>query len=103
MHTPERRGGSSYSPIQLRAQINESQLRMLRELEYFGWQLHFVRRPPFVEPIPVIFAGDNAYITLRFDGSLNDQPAFDVRQASSTPPPVQSHQHTADRINRPSL
>lgn len=80
MRTPERRRGSVSNPIQLREQLNESQLRMLRELESFGWELRFVRRPPFVQPIPVIFAGEDAYITLRFDGSLDEQAAFDVRE-----------------------
>lgn len=80
MPTPERRRDSACSPLQLRAQLNEPQRRMLRELECFGWELRFVRRPPFVQPIPVIFAGDDAYITLRFDGSLDEQSTFDIRQ-----------------------
>ena len=75
----ERRRGASATSVQLLTQLNDAQLRMLRELECFGWELRFVRRPPFVEPIPVIFAGDDAYITLRFDGSLVDQPTFDIR------------------------
>lgn len=79
MPNTERRRSPRPTPVQLLAQLNESQLRMLRELECFGWELRFVRRPPFVEPIPVIFAGDDAYITLRFDGSLDDEPAFDIR------------------------
>lgn len=81
MSSPERRRGVPPTPVQLLAQLNDSQLRMLRELECFGWELRFVRRPPFVEPVPVIFAGDgdDPYITLRFDGSLDDQPTFGVR------------------------
>ena len=76
----ERRRGGSPTSVQLLEQLNPSQLRMLRELECFGWDLRFVRRPPFVEPIPVIFAGDDAFITLRFDGSLVDQPTFEIRE-----------------------
>ena len=83
MPTPERRQGSDCNPVELRLQLNASQLRMLRELECFGWELRFVRRPPFVQPIPVIFAaddsGEEAYITLRFDGSLDEQSALDLR------------------------
>jgi len=83
MPTPERRRGRVCNPAQLRAQLNASQLRMLHELECFGWELRFVRRPPFVQPIPVIFAADDsrddAYITLRFDGSLDEQSALDIR------------------------
>lgn len=83
MPTPERRHGRACNETQLRAQLNEAQRRMLRELECFGWELRFVRRPPFVQPIPVIFAaqdsGDDGYITLRFDGSLDEQSALDIR------------------------
>lgn len=83
MNNPERRLRSACTPEQLRAQLNESQLRMLRELECFGWELRFVRRPPFVQPIPVLFAGDESraddYITLRFDGSLDEQSPLDIR------------------------
>jgi hypothetical protein len=83
MPTPERRLRSICDPEQLRAQLNESQQRMLRELECFGWELRFVRRPPFVQPIPVLFAADATgevdFITLRFDGSLDEQSALDIR------------------------
>lgn len=83
MSTPERRHGRVCPPIQLREQLNASQQRMLRELECFGWELRFVRRPPFVQPIPVLFAagdsGEDAYITLRFDGSLDEQSALGIR------------------------
>ena len=79
MPLSERRRGASQASEQMLGQLNASQLRMLRELECFGWELRFVRQPPFVEPIPVIFAPDDAYITLRFDGSLVDEPVFDIR------------------------
>ena len=83
MPTPERRHGRDANPAELRLQLNASQLRMLRELECFGWELRFVRRPPFVEPIPVIFPADDggadAYITLRFDGSLDEHSSLVIR------------------------
>ena len=83
MTTPERRQASDSNPAELRLQLNAAQLRMLRELECFGWELRFVRRPPFVEPIPVIYPADDsaedAYITLRFDGSLDEQSSLLIR------------------------
>ena len=83
MPTRERRQGSDGKPAELRLRLNASQLRMLRELECFGWELRFVRRPPFVEPIPVIFPADDssedAYITLRFDGSLDEHSSLVIR------------------------
>ena len=83
MSTPERRQASDSNPAELRLQLNAAQLRMLRELECFGWELRFVRRPPFVQPIPVIYpaddSGEDAYITLRFDGSLDEQSSLAIR------------------------
>lgn len=79
MLTHERRRISLSGSAALRAQLNESQLRMLRELEYFGWELRFVRHPPFQDAVPVIFAGDNAFVALRPDGSLDEEPAFNIR------------------------
>ena len=83
MPNQERRQDSDCNQAELRLQLNASQLRMLRELECFGWELRFVRRPPFVQPVPVLFAGDenggDDYITLRFDGSLDEQSSLVIR------------------------
>ncbi|WP_460760676.1 hypothetical protein [Lysobacter fragariae] len=59
----------------LRNQLNADQLMTLRDLERFGWELKFVRRPPFQESVPVVIDGDRKnYAVLNPDGSLEDNP-----------------------------
>jgi len=60
--------------------LNEDQRMTLVELEHFGWALKFVRRPLFQPSIPVVFDADRKrYAVLETDGSLNEQPGFDIR------------------------
>ena len=64
----------------LRAQLNEDQLMTLCDLERFGWELKFIRRPPFQDPIPVVIDGDRkSFSILRPDGSLDDHPDLKLR------------------------
>jgi len=64
----------------LRAQLNEDQLMTLRELERFGWELRFVRRPPFQDLVPVVVDGDRrSYSILKADGAIEDNPAIKLR------------------------
>ncbi|HEY0661875.1 MAG TPA: hypothetical protein VGD21_11225 [Lysobacter sp.] len=64
----------------LHLQLNEAQRATLNGLERFGWELKFIRRPLFQEPVPVVFDGERkAYAALRPDGTLDDRPAFDIR------------------------
>ncbi len=63
-----------------RAQLNAVQIEMLSGLERFGWELKFVRRPLFQEPLPVVFDGDRKrYALLKPDGTLDENPGFDLR------------------------
>lgn len=65
----------------LRAQLNEAQLLSLAALERFGWQIQFIRRPLFQDPIPVLVDGDRkSYAVLTPQGELDESPAFNVRQ-----------------------
>lgn len=64
----------------LRAQLNEDQLLTLRDLERFGWELKFIRRPPFQEPVPVVFDADRkSFSILKRDGTLEDNPDIKIR------------------------
>ena len=47
----EKRKGMVPVPGNLDALLNQNQLRALHQIETFGWQLHFVRRPLFQEPV----------------------------------------------------
>jgi hypothetical protein len=76
----ERRQDKPAQAAALRAQLNEDQLMTLRDLERFGWELKFVRRPPFQDAIPVVFDADRkSFCVLRPDGTLEDNPALNIR------------------------
>lgn len=63
-----------------RAQLNPRQIETLDGLERFGWELKFVRRPIFQESLPVVFDSDRKrYALLKPDGTLDDDPGFDIR------------------------
>jgi hypothetical protein len=80
MSQPERRKGVQHSARALRAELNEAQRDTLAELERYGWQLKFIRRPIFQPSIPVLFDGDRtSYAVLEADGTLNEHPPFDIR------------------------
>lgn len=79
MPTPERRRHVPPTLLQLRAQLNDPQLDMTRELERFGWDLRFVRKPPFQPAVPVLFASDDAFLCLREDGTMEDMPPIEFR------------------------
>ena len=74
-HNPERDSAS------LRRELNEAQRLELASLERFGWELKFVRRPMFQTPIPVVFDGDRRkFAVLEPDGTLNENPGFEIRE-----------------------
>lgn len=65
----------------LKRELNEAQLETLQGLEQFGWELKFVRRKPFQPPTAVVFDGDRKHFAvLEPDGSLNENPGFEIRQ-----------------------
>ncbi|MGH8076735.1 MAG: hypothetical protein ACREPE_05350 [Lysobacter sp.] len=79
MPTEERRRTASPTTQQLRAQLNELQLGMARQLERFGWDLRFVRKPPFQPAVPVLF-GDGSVLCLREDGTTDETAPIELRK-----------------------
>ncbi len=80
MYGSERRASEKESAARLRALLNEDQLMTLVELEQFGWSLKFVRRPLFQPSVPVVIDADRKrYAVLEADGTLNEHPAFSIR------------------------
>lgn len=76
----ERRAEALAALASLRAQLNLDQRLTLRELENFGWELKFIRRALFREPVPVVVDGERKrYAVLRLDGTLDENPGFDIR------------------------
>jgi hypothetical protein len=74
-----RKAEKEYANV-LKRQLNAAQILTLRGLEQFGWELKFIRRPPFQTPIAVVSDGDRRkYAVLELDGSLNENPGFAIR------------------------
>lgn len=74
----ERRKGVDPIPDNLSEYLNKAQQGTLHYMEDYGWNLKFVRRPLFLEPIPILYHPDNnIYSALNEDGSLN--PDIHVR------------------------
>jgi len=77
----ERRKGEGRPTITLRRDLNQDQQIALAELEKYGWELKFIRRPMFQQPIPVVFDSDRkSYAVLLPDGTLDQKPGFDIRK-----------------------
>jgi hypothetical protein len=74
-HNVEKEPGSV-----MKRQLNEDQRLTLAELESFGWELKFIRRPLFQTSVPVVFDSDRkTFAVLEPDGTLNENPGFDIR------------------------
>ncbi|MGY0633802.1 hypothetical protein [Luteimonas sp. A478] len=80
MYGRERRRSGDPDPDALRAGLTAAQAKALHTLEQFGWTLRFVRRPMFMDPVPVAFdrEGDK-WVVIEPDGSLNENPGFKLR------------------------
>ena len=76
----ERRKDLGANRAKLRAQLNEDQLIALSDLERFGWELKFVRHPMFQDILPVVFDPErDHFAVIRADGTLDEDPGFDMR------------------------
>lgn len=79
----EKRTGESPVPDNLEDYLNVAQIRALRQIENFGWELKFVRRPLFQEPIAVIINTDGDRVgTLETDGRIDLQHHFELREGT---------------------
>jgi hypothetical protein len=77
----EKRKGDEAVPEHLEQVLSEMQMLALHQVESFGWQLRFVRRPLFQEPVPVVFSADGTKIgVLEEDGRINMEPEIQVRE-----------------------
>ena len=55
MHmTENKRIGEAPVPDNLEKYLNTAQMRTLHQMEGFGWELKFIRRPLFQEPVAVM-------------------------------------------------
>lgn len=80
MPAGERRNPEEARAAGLRAVLTPAQLRALETLEHFGWTLKFVRRPMFLDPVPVVFdRSGERHAVLGADGSLDESPSIRLR------------------------
>jgi hypothetical protein len=64
--------------------LNSKQLATLQESQCFGWRLKFIRRPLFLNPVPVLYNTRFGYIgILEPDGQINVKPELEVRPGVS--------------------
>ncbi|MDQ3287979.1 MAG: hypothetical protein M3Q42_06895 [Pseudomonadota bacterium] len=78
--TNERRQSAKRLLRTLKGELNEAQLETLASLEKFGWELKFVRRPPFQPSVAVVTDGERKSLgVLEPDGTLNESPDLALR------------------------
>jgi hypothetical protein len=64
----------------LRDELNHTQLIALNNLEKFGCDLKFIRRPFPGRAIPYVFDSDRKrYFILKGDGNLDENPQLHIR------------------------
>ena len=81
MDKKERRKSADRISNALKRELNEAQLMTLCGLEPYGWELKFVRRPMFQQSIAIVFDADRkSFAVLEADGTLNENPGFDIRK-----------------------
>ena len=78
-------------PENLEKLLNPAQLQALSGMKYSAWEVRFLRRPLFQEPVLVVQnANDGRIGILNKDGLIKIQPDFKVREQvnlSQAPPP----------------
>jgi hypothetical protein len=77
--TEERRRGEE-ARAALKRQLNEDQRLTLVEMERYGWELKFIRHPPFQPAVAVLLDGERKrFAVLEADGRINDKASLKIR------------------------
>jgi len=77
----DKRHNSEPIPSNLEDWLTQDQLMALKHVESFGWQLKFVRRPAFQDPIVVLFSADDKKIgVMGKDGKIDMNPDIQIRE-----------------------
>lgn len=80
----EKRKNEKPIPDNVLNYLNEDQQAKLRSIERFGWELSYIRRPLFQDPVVVAVNPNGKVIgTLELDGELNLKPAIETRLHST--------------------
>lgn len=80
MEGKDRRKDEARDLARLRAGLNAKQLSTIATMQHLGWTLRFVRRPLFLEPVPVMFdrAGRRSAV-IEPDGTANGDHGLKLR------------------------
>ena len=82
----ERRKGIEPIPDNFENLLSEAQLRTLRSIGRFGWQLHFIRRPLFQDVVPVLISNDGIKCAvLQKNRSIDERADLDIRDSAPAP------------------
>jgi hypothetical protein len=77
----ERRKGGIPTPDNLEELLNKTQFQALSGMKHSEWELWFVRRPLFQEPVPVVHNTNDGRIGIMDkDGSIRIQTDIKVRE-----------------------
>ena len=67
----DKRKGDSPIPLNLKHYLSSEQIKSVRHMEVFGWQLKFVRRSSGTPVVVVSSKETMAYAVLEQDGTIN--------------------------------
>ena len=60
--------------------LNPLQLMAIKNVEKFGWELHFVRRNGLDTPVPVVKGPEGELLgVIDLDGNINNNPNIIIR------------------------
>lgn len=75
-----KRRGQSPIPLNLIEYLNTEQMESLRQMESFGWELAFIRRPINSSPTVIVSSTDGStFGVLELDGSINTHSSLAIR------------------------
>ena len=87
----DKRKGVISIPPNLEELLNEAQQQALPGIKYSGWELRFLRRPLFQDPVLVVHnSNDGRTGILEKDGRIRIQANIKIREErnqTQTPPP----------------
>lgn len=76
----EKRERKKPLPPNVKKFLNDAQQSQLSTIEGFGWNLKFIRRPLFQNPVVVVVSPDGHSVgILEDDGRLNLEPDIEIR------------------------
>jgi hypothetical protein len=76
----EKRHGNDPIPENLEDWLTQDQLDALNQVGNFGWQLKFIRRPVFQDPIVILISNNGEKIgLLEKDGRIKMDPDITIR------------------------